>query len=180
MVSLVAAQHTADICGLILVSTAGRPLGQVLREQLQSNLANSPLLNNAMSVLNDLEAGQPVDATKIDPGLMPLFRPQVQRFLMSELAASPTTLLAGYKKPVLIVQGLQDLQVSQQDAQLLKHANPQAKLVLVANANHVLKAVRTRDRAGNLATYSDPDLPLADHVVEAIATFVKKPDAEHR
>ncbi|MFL9946149.1 alpha/beta fold hydrolase [Paraburkholderia agricolaris] len=180
LVSLVAAQHTADICGLILVSTAGRPLGQVLREQLQSNLANSPLLNNAMSVLNDLEAGQPVDATKIDPGLMPLFRPQVQRFLMSELAASPTTLLAGYKKPVLIVQGLQDLQVSQQDAQLLKHANPQAKLVLVANANHVLKAVRTRDRAGNLATYSDPDLPLADHVVEAIATFVKKPDAEHR
>lgn len=180
LVSLVAAQHAADICGLILVSTPGRPIGQVLREQLRSNLANSALLTNATSVLDDLEAGQTVDAAKIDPALLPLFRPQVQRFLMSELTVTPTTLLAGYKKPVLIVQGLQDLQVTQQDAQLLKHANPQAELVLIANANHVLKAVRTRDRTENLATYSNPYLPLADHVVEAISVFVKRPAVGHR
>ncbi|WP_404935702.1 alpha/beta hydrolase [Paraburkholderia fungorum] len=180
LVSLVAAQHAADICGLILVSTPGRPIGQVLREQLRSNLANSALLTNAMSVLDDLETGQTVDAAKIDPALLPLFRPQVQRFLMSELTVTPTTLLAGYKKPVLIVQGLRDLQVTQQDAQLLKHANPQAELMLIANANHVLKAVRTTDRAENLATYSNSDLPLADHVVETISTFVKNPVAAHR
>jgi uncharacterized protein len=180
LVALVAAQHSADICGLILLSTAGRPLGKVLREQLRSNSANAPILDNAMSVLDALEAGRTVDATKIDPSLMPLFRPRVQRFLMSELAVDPTTLLADYRKPVLIVQGLQDLQVDRGDAQLLKHADPRAEVVLVASANHVLKAVRTRDRKDNVAAYSDPDRPLADHVVEVISTFVQNSAAGER
>jgi uncharacterized protein len=180
LVALVAAQHTGDVCGLILLSTAGRPLGKVLREQLRSNPANAPTRDNAMSILDALEAGQTVDAEKIGPSLMPLFRPRVQRFLMSELAVDPTTLLAGYRKPVLIVQGLQDLQVGPGDAQLLKHADPRAELVLVANANHVLKAVRTRDRKDNLAAYSDPDRPLADHVVEVISKFVHNSAAGHR
>lgn len=180
LVALVAAQHTADICGLILVSTAGRPLGKVLREQLQSNPANAPILDNAISVLDSLDAGQAVDATKIEPALMPLFGPQVQRFLMSELTLDPATLLAGYTKPVLIVQGLRDLQVSPQDAQLLKHANPRAKLKLVANANHVLKTVRTQERSENLAAYSNPDLPLADPIVDVISTFVQNSTAGQR
>jgi pimeloyl-ACP methyl ester carboxylesterase len=180
LVTLVAAQHMADICGLILLSTAGRPLGKILREQLRSNSAEAPILDNAMSVLDALEAGQAVDATKIDPALMPLFRPRVQRFLMSELAVDPTTLLAGYRKPVLIVQGLQDLQVGPGDAQLLKHADTRAGLVLVASANHVLKAVRTRDRKDNVAAYSDPDRPLADHVVDIISTFVQNSAAGQR
>ena len=141
---------------------------------------NAPILDNAMSVLDALEAGQTVDATKIDPSLMPLFRPRVQRFLMSELAVDPTTLLADYRKPVLIVQGLQDLQVDRGDVQLLKHADPRAELVLVASANHVLKAVRTRDLKDNVAAYSDPDRPLADHVVEVISTFVQNSAAGQR
>ena len=173
LVALVAAQHTADICGLILVSTPGRPLGKVLREQLQSNPANAPILGNAISILDSLDAGQAVDATKIDPALMPLFAPQVQRFLMSEWRLDPATLLAGYTKPVLIVQGLRDLQVGLQDAQRLKHANSRAELALVANANHVLKTVRTQDRSENIAAYSNPDLPLADNVVDVISTFIQ-------
>jgi pimeloyl-ACP methyl ester carboxylesterase len=37
LVALAAAQTASDLCGLILVSTAGRPLGAVLREQLRAN-----------------------------------------------------------------------------------------------------------------------------------------------
>jgi uncharacterized protein len=180
LVTLVAARRTPDICGLILLSTAGRPLVQIIREQLHSNPANAPILDNAMTVLDALKAGRTVDATKIDPRLMPLFRPQVQRFLMSELALDPATLLAGYTKPVLIVQGLRDLQVSAHDAQLLKQAYPLAELVLIADTNHVLKSVRTADRNENLAAYSNPDLPLADPVIEAISTFVHNQAASKR
>lgn len=175
LVTLSAALQASDICGLILVSTAGRPLGQVLRQQLRANPANAPVLDNAISILEYLEAGKSVDETRIDPALMPLFRPQVQRFLMSELTVDPATLLAGYVKPVLIVQGTRDIQVTPQDAQLLKHANPRAELTLVTNANHVLKSVHTEALGENLAAYSNPDLPLADGVVEAISAFVQKP-----
>ncbi|KAF1040776.1 MAG: Esterase EstD [Burkholderia lata] len=172
LVALLAARQSADIAGLILVATAGRPLGPVLRQQLRSNPANAPILENAMSILDSLEAGDRVDAASIDPVLMQLFRPQVQRFLMSELTVDPAALLAGYMKPVLIVQGTRDIQVDVQDAELLKHANPRAEMALIADANHVLKTVGTVDRQENLAAYSNPDLPLAEGVVEAISAFV--------
>jgi uncharacterized protein len=94
---------------------------------------------------------------------MPLFRPQAQRFLMSELALDPATLLTSCTKPVLVIQGLRDF----------KSVYPRAELVLVANAHHVLNLVRTADRNENVAVYSDPERPLADHVVEAISTFVR-------
>ncbi|NTZ05470.1 alpha/beta hydrolase [Burkholderia metallica] len=176
-VALSAARQTADIGGLILVSTPGRPLGQVLAQQLQSPPANAAVLDNAMSILESLEAGKTVDATGIDPVLMPVFRPQVQRFLMSELAIDPAALLAGYTKPVLIVQGARDIQVGVQDAQRLKDASPRARLTIVANANHVLKTVHTGALDENLAAYSNPDLPLANGVVEAISAFVRESTA---
>ncbi|VWC91965.1 hydrolase [Burkholderia lata] len=172
LVALLAARQLADIAGLILVATAGRPLGPVLRQQLQSNPANAPILENAMSILDSLEAGGRVDAASIDPALMPLFSPQVQRFLMSELTVDPASLMASYTKPVLIVQGARDIQVTVQDAELLQRANPQAEMALIADANHVLKTVRTADLQANLAAYSTPELPLADGVVEAISAFV--------
>ncbi|VWC62422.1 hydrolase [Burkholderia aenigmatica] len=180
LVALRAARQMDDIAGLILVSTAGRPLGPVLRQQLQSNPANAPILANALSILESLEAGKRVDAAGIDPALMPLFRPQVQRFLMSELTIDPAALLAGYTKPVLIVQGSRDIQIAVQDAELLKEANPRAEMALIADANHVLKAVRTPALEENLAAYSDPDLPLADGVVAVISAFVHASAASPR
>lgn len=177
LVGLVAAQRTADICGLILVSTAGRPLADVLEEQLRTNPANAPILENAMAALKSLEAGQTVSAAKFDPALIPLFRPTVQRFLISELNLDPVALLAHYARPVLIVQGMQDIQVRPDDAERLEHANPQAELARVANANHVLKVVRTGDRNENIATYSAPDLPLAEGVVDVISTFLQRASA---
>jgi uncharacterized protein len=180
LVALLAARQAADIAGLILVSTAGRPLGQVLRQQLQSNPANGSILENATSILESLEAGERVDAASIDPALMPLFRPQVQRFLMSELTIDPAARLADCMKPVLIVQGARDIQVGVQDAERLKQANPRAEMVLIADANHVLKAVSTPDLQENLAAYSNPDLPLADGVVEAVSAFVHASTASRR
>jgi uncharacterized protein len=172
LVALVAGQGTNDICGLILVATPGRPLGEVLREQIQSNPAFAPIVDHALPVLDVLEAGQHVDAARIDPALLPLFRPQIQDFVMSELSLDPARLIARYKKPVLIVQGQRDVQVTPADAKRLKQADPEAELVVLADTNHLLKAVTTTDRAENIATYSNPKLPLAENVVDVIANFV--------
>ncbi|MDP9651948.1 alpha/beta hydrolase family protein [Paraburkholderia caledonica] len=99
---------------------------------------------------------------------------------MSELTLDPIALLADYAKPVLIVQGLRDIQVRSGDAERLKHANPQAELALVTNANHVLKPVRTGDRNENISRYSNPDLPLADGVVDVISTFLQRASVSPR
>jgi uncharacterized protein len=172
LVALAAAQKVPDICGLVLISAPGQPLGEVLRLQLRANPANAPVLDQAMAAIDSLEAGKHVDVTGMNPALMPLFAPQIQGFLISVFSYDPARLISTITKPVLILQGERDLQVSVADAERLKQAAPQAKLVLLPNTNHVLKTVTTDDRRANSATYADPSLPLAPGVVDAVANFV--------
>ena len=175
LVAMAAAQDPADICGLVLIAAPGRKLADVIREQLRANPANAPILDQALSALDSLEAGRRVDTGAMNPALLPLFGPQVQGFLISLFSYDPARLVGAVAKPVLIVQGERDLQVSVADAHRLAAADPKARLVLVPTANHVLKAVASDDRSANLATYGNPDLPLAPGIVDAIAAFVAGP-----
>jgi hypothetical protein len=174
LVALAAGQKPRGICGLILVSAAGRPIGEVMREQLKSNPANAPILDQALAAIDSLEARKPVDTSTLNPALAPLFRPAVQDYEMDLFSYDPVKLIADYKGPVLIVQGERDLQVGVGDAQALKAADPAATLDLVPAMNHVLKTVSTDDRVANIATYGDPSLPLAPGVAAAIADFIKR------
>ena len=170
--ALVAAQQPCGICGLLLVSTTGRPLGNVVREQIAANPANASISQEAAAIVAKLEAGHRVDEDDINPLLRPLFRPEVQVFLASTFALDPAKLIAAYAGPVLILQGLRDIQVGRIDAERLHRSLPDAELALLPDANHVLKAVASDDRAANIATYQDPDSPLAVGVIEAIAGFI--------
>lgn len=173
LVALAAARQPEGICGLVLISAAGRPLDRIIREQLQANPANAPLLAEALAALDKLKAGQRVDTAGMNPALLPLFAPQVQGFLADMMAYDPAELVAAFRGPVLIVQGDRDLQIGVGDARRLAGADAKAKLVVLPGVNHVLKAVATDDRAANFATYGNPALPLADGVAGAIAAFVK-------
>ena len=173
LVALAASREPEGICGLILVSAPGRPLGTVLREQLHANPANAPLLDQADHAITELEAGRRVDASGLNPALAPLFRANVQGFLISAMALDPAKLIAAYRGPVLILQGERDIQVTKEDAALLGQAQPKAQLRLLPDTNHVQKVVTSDDRAANLATYADPGLPLAPDVVPDISRFIR-------
>lgn len=170
LVALAAAANGDDrVCGLVLLSGAGRPAGAVLREQLAA--LPEPLKTQAYGAVADLEAGR----TVADPpaSLAALFRPSVQPYLISWLALDPAKLAAAYEGPIFIGQGATDLQVGVADAEALKAAQPRAERVVWDGVNHVLK-VAPAERAANVATYMDPALPLAPGVVEAVAAFVLK------
>ncbi len=169
--AMIAGQDGTDLCGVILVAAPGRRLGDVVREQLRANPANAPILPDALGAIDALEKGQDVDVSKMHPALQQLFAPAIQPFWKAAMAYDPTKLVAGIKGPVLIVQGKTDIQVSVADAEVLKAARPDATLVEIEGVNHLLKAAPA-DRAGNLATYGNPDLPIAPAVVDAIAGFI--------
>ena len=173
MVSL-AAEGRKDVCGLILVSGMGRKMGDVIREQLTSNPANAPVLDQALGALSGLEAGRHVDVTAMHPALLPLFNPKVQDYLISMFAIDPVEAVRKANKDTLIVQGERDLQVTVADARLLDKA-PHTRLRLIKQMNHVLKDA-PEDRAGNLATYADPSLPLSRDLVKYVRRFVKDND----
>ena len=167
-------RNDEGICGVVLVAGAGRRLGDVLREQLRASPPFAPYLDKALPALERLEAGQRVDTAGMEPVLLSLFAPQVQDFLIDVLAQDPAVLAKRVKVPMLVVQGLRDLQTSEGDARRIAGANPAARLVLLPEVNHVLKAVGSDDRAANAATYADPSRPLAPGVAEAIADFIHR------
>jgi uncharacterized protein len=175
LMSLAAAAESKEgVCGLVLVAGAGRRLSDVLREQLRAAPPFAPHLEVALPAIARLEAGQRVETAGMDPLLLSLFAPQVQDYLIDNFAHDPADLAGRVTVPMLVLQGLSDLQTTEADARRLAGANARARLVLLPGVNHVLKAAPADDRAANAATYANPTLPLGPGVAEAVAEFVKR------
>ncbi|GAA0867589.1 alpha/beta fold hydrolase [Brevundimonas basaltis] len=161
------ARDDTAVCGLVLLSGAGRPAGVVLREQLAN--VPEPWLGQSLAILSELEAGRTV--AEVPPQLAALFRPSVQPYMISWLPLDPAELVAAYDGPVMIGQGTTDIQVGVVDAEAMAAARPDAALKIWEGVNHLLK-VAPADRAANAATYADPNLPLAAGVVDDVAGFI--------
>ncbi|HWD33225.1 MAG TPA: alpha/beta fold hydrolase, partial [Pseudomonas sp.] len=173
-VALLAAQSNADIQGLVLAASAGRRLDAVILEQLHRTPESAPLVAPASAILRRLMAGETVDIQNLPLALQLIFNREAQAMYISELALDPVQLIADTTQPTLILQGGQDLQITQVDARLLKAGQPNAQLLILEHANHVLKDVPAADRQTNLATYSHPRLPLAEGLVRAVSSFIIK------
>jgi uncharacterized protein len=180
LVAMAAAKAAAkdtppDICGLVLVAAPGRKFGELIKDQMRSNPAMAPFLDEALRDIDALEAGKRVEVSveHTRPEIFYIFQPAVQGFLIDLMSYDPPNVLAAYKGPVLILQGERDIQVGVDDARRLATADPAAKLVLLPDVNHVLRTVTSDDKTANLKTYLDPKLPLASGVVDDIAAFVK-------
>lgn len=174
LVALAAMARLPGPCGLILASTPGRPLGDVLRGQLHADPASAPILADAEAAITTLERGGRVDRHAIPPALRSLFAPQVQAFLIDLFSYDPVEAAAVVTAPTLVVQGTDDRQVGAGDARRLAGALADATLALLPRVNHVLKAVPSADPSANRAAYADPDLPIAPGVVEAVVRFLAR------
>jgi pimeloyl-ACP methyl ester carboxylesterase len=178
LVALAAMQRLPEACGLILIASIGRRLDEVIREQLRANPANAPYLEEADVALATLRRGERVDAGTMSAALRPLFPPEAQGFLIDAFSYDPTELAAKVEVPLLVVQGKRDSQVSVEDARMLADAAPDATLALISDVNHVLKTVASEDSSANLATYANPNLPIAPDAVNAVVQFVTRLTAE--
>lgn len=169
LIAMLACQRArADAC--VSIAGAGHPLADILRDQLKPKLPPA-LAGDNERILVSLEQGKQVE--DVPPQLMMLYRPSVQPYLISSFRNDPRKAIAALKMPVLIVQGTTDIQVAEKEARSLAAAAPAAKLVIIEGMNHVLKMVPS-DPARQRDSYSNPDLPLAPRLGEAVATFVKQ------
>lgn len=157
------------VAGLVLMAAPGRPLAAVLAEQIAASGAPPELAAEAQRILAALARGEQVD--EVPPALAPLFRPSVQPYLMSELAIDPAAELAGVRVPTMILAGGRDLQVGDADVDRLARARPDAQVVRLAEANHILKRA-PENRAGNLALYGDAAAPLHPGVMPSLIGFL--------
>ncbi len=169
--ALIASLAAADSPADALVSIAGPayPIGQVLDMQLAMRLPPA-LLAESRHILANLIRGtlQP----EVPEALQVVYRPSVQPYLISLLRQDPAENFAALRIPALIVQGSHDAQVSPDNAELLKQAKPDAELAMIAGMNHVMRITPAAWQE-QLASYDDPQLPLARALGDRIVAFIR-------
>ncbi|NMY72975.1 alpha/beta fold hydrolase [Pseudomonas sp. WS 5071] len=160
-----------DAAGVISIAGTARPVGQVLREQLQRNNMPPALLQRSFELIHALESGRTDD--NVPEALHVIFRPSVQPYLISLLRYDPAKAFAALKMPALIIQGTHDIQVDVNDARLLKAAKPDADLALIDGMNHVMRIV-PMDIKRQVQSYNDPNQRLSSELGDKIVRFVTK------
>ncbi len=153
--------------GFISIAGPGRSADLVLKEQLSTQPV--PIKLACFSTIDSLVAGKTV--SEINPMLYSLFRPSVQPYLISWFKYDPQKEISELAIPVLILQGSTDLQVPPSDAILLSKSAIGSKLFIIDGMNHVLKNSSSMQQE-NLATYSDPTLPLNSELVKEVMNFL--------
>lgn len=145
---------------LILASTAGRPLGDVIRDQLSSLLDRQRATAEQRRFF--LDADQRIRAqilasgqvpSDVPAGLAALYPKYLGPFYKSVLALDPAALATDFKGPILVINGASDTQVSAtRDAARLAAAlatrTDGSEVVTPEGVSHNLKTVASGDEQG--------------------------------
>lgn len=172
LIALVAAQRSDAVCGVISLAGAGEPIDAVLMRQISAQ--SQEAAEACRPIVEKLKAGERVD--EIPFYLQSLFRPSVQPFLISNMKYDPAQEASKLGKPLMIIQGTTDMQVTVDDARKLAAAAPKADLKIIERMNHVLKCCDTMSQQAQMFVYVNPTIALAPGLTEAIIEFFDKVD----
>ena len=165
LIGMIASKNNVD--GYISIAGAGRPINEVLSEQVAKN---TPFLKEATDKnLELLKEGKTFENK--NPMLSSLFRESIQPYMISWIKYNPRDEIKKLKIPILIINGTKDIQVPETDAKLLQDSNPKSKLVIIENMNHIFKEIKIDE--DNLKSYSNPKLPVIPELIECISKFTK-------
>jgi pimeloyl-ACP methyl ester carboxylesterase len=156
--------------GLVLLAAAARRQGDLLKAQLEKQLAPDVFMPIAQAI-DAIMAGKTVDP--LPPGLS--IPPAMQPGIASAFTEDPIDPLKLIEAPTLIVAGGRDRQLARLDFAALTAASAAAKTLWLADMNHVL--VDVTDEADDLAAYNQPERALDPDLIDALAAFIAANDA---
>jgi len=165
------ASEKKKVKGYISVAGAGRPIDEVLEEQMQKHPLPDSVKQQIPGIFNQLKEGKEVN--NIPQILSPLFRKSIQPYIISWLKYSPQKEIKKLKCPILVLQGGCDIQVKEVDANNLHEANKKSTLDIIPDMSHTLKNAG-ENCANENKTYTDGSMPLDRKLVDDIVSFIKK------
>ena len=174
LIGMLAAKNNKSVSKYVSVAGPGQPANELLREQLNKQLATQPesVKNTVFSYLEKLEKGETF--TDVPPMLLSLFRPSIQPYMISWFKYDPQKEIQLLTIPILIVQGTTDIQVSAEQADLLAKSNKKSQKMLLENMNHVLKESAATDMQSQMSTYTNPSVPLHKELIKVMSDFILK------
>jgi len=169
LVAILAAKQV-QVDRLVLLVTAARRQGDLLKAQLERRQIPPDILDPILKAIDNIMAGQIVDPPPRGLAIAPAMQPS----LASAFVIDPIEPLKSIDKPILIVGGGRDVQVARLDFAALSAAASLAKTLWVPDMNHVL--VDVSDDADNLAAYNQSDRAIDATLVDTVAAFIKADD----
>jgi pimeloyl-ACP methyl ester carboxylesterase len=164
LVAILAARRV-PVDRLVLLATAARRQGDLLKAQLEKQLSPEMFAPIAKAI-DSIMAGQIVDP--LPPGLS--IPPSLQPGLASAFTEDPIDPLKKVEAPTFIAAGGRDRQVVRLDFIALSTASPTAKTLWLPDMNHVLNDVT--DDTDDLAAYHQPERALDAALIDSVATFI--------
>lgn len=166
LVGMLSAKEGAD--GFISLSGAGKPIDEVIIDQI--NITAPMFTEDAKRVFSILKVG---GITEDYPAaLASIFNKEVQPFMTSWMRYNPEEEIKTLQIPILIINGDNDLQVSVEEANLLKAAVNNAQLEIIEKMNHILVPIEG-DNLENSKSYNEPLRKLSLKLIDVIASFIK-------
>jgi uncharacterized protein len=166
LIGILAAMESAPDA-FVSLAGAGRPIDEIIVEQLSKQSAT--LSENAREAFEEIRTRG--NTSNYSPYLESIFRPSVQPYIASWMKYHPADELAKLEIPVLIVNGNFDLQVDVEDAELLKEAKPDAKLVILEGMNHIFRKIEG-ESLENTKAYNEPARPLHPELIPVLVDFI--------
>ena len=155
---------------LVLLATAARRQGDLLKAQLEKTLAPE-MFQPIAKAIDDIMAGQIVDPPPAGLSIPPPMQPGIA----SAFIEDPIVPLKLIEVPTLIAAGGRDRQLARLDFAALAAASPAAKTLWLADMNHVL--VDVADEADDLTAYNQPERALDPDLIDSVAAFILASDA---
>lgn len=165
LVGMLAAQQGAT--GFVSLAGAGQEISEVITEQITKT---APMFaEDTKRVFDIMKTGQ--TTTDYPPALFSIFNQEIQHFIMNWMQYNPAEEIKKLNIPILIVNGTKDLQVSVEEAQLLKDAAPDSQLNIIENMNHVLFTIEGDDLE-NSKSYNEPYRKVNQVLIDAVSNFI--------
>lgn len=167
LVGMLASKENAD--GFISLAGSGQSIDQVITEQITT--MDPSLANGTKKAFESLKQGK---LTKdYPPALETIFRADVQPFIMNWMQYNPQQALKSLAIPTLIINGTKDLQVSVDEAKLLKAASDNAEIKIIDNMNHVLFIIEG-DQLENSKSYNESFRTISEELITTVSSFILK------
>jgi len=165
LVGMLAAKDKAD--GFISLAGSGKSIDALIQEQIEKTY---PMYGeNSKKVFAILKKNK--TTTDYPPALASVFDISLQPFMSNWIQYNPLEIIQELNMPILIINGTKDLQVSTEEAHLLKEANPKAEITIIENMNHILFTIEG-GALENSKSYNESFRKINPEVIESIVRFI--------
>ncbi|OUR99295.1 alpha/beta hydrolase [Flavobacteriales bacterium 33_180_T64] len=167
LVGLLASKDRVD--GFVSLAGAGQSIDEVITQQIAA--MDPTLIEGTKKAFESLKKGKLTN--DYPQALGSIFRADVQPFIMNWMQYNPQDILKSLDIPILIVNGTKDLQVSVDEAKLLKDASEKAELEIIDQMNHVLFIIEG-GQLENSKSYNESFREISEDLISKVSHFILK------